>query len=150
MAAEVTMERTTNLRPGKTVICHGTPAERQIDTPIPEVRALGSAKYVAAEMNNIGCDDALKLHAEAHGLPEYVPIWKRVADKITKGLKVPRATENSVIPGAPATAAIQPGSAQELAAQIDAFKDDPEMQRIVFERWQARRATPVVADVPVA
>ena len=143
--AELAMERSSNLRLGKTVLFPGTPAETEVETAKHEVRAVGTAKYIASEVNGIGCDDALALHAKAHGLTPYIPIWKRVADKIGKGLKVARATDKEVIPGPSSTPAapkeIVPGSPEELAAALAAIPARfPDLQRAVFERWMADRA----------
>lgn len=146
---------------GKKTICVGTPAEREVETAKHVVRAMGVPKYVPTEVSNIGCDDALALHAEAHGGEPFVPIQKRIAAKIDAGKQVSRVGDGKVH-GNPTATGLEgkvaeppkPGSPEELAAQLAPFAGDPDMQRLIFERWHAKNGAKSVvppaalADVP--
>lgn len=142
--AESSGERqNSNLRATKVTLFPGTEHEVVVDAAAHDVQAMGSPKYTPTVLTNLGVDDARALSAKAQGQEEFVPIWKRVSDKLKAGRKVSRVADGSVVqPSAPVAAAPAkplPGTAAELAAQLEPFEGDPQMQDLITKKWQKRR-----------
>lgn len=146
--------RNPNVRKGVATVFVGTEAERQVPTGEHFCQASGSGKYTGAAWTPFGPDDAERERAKALGQPIPEPHYKK-QDRFQKRQAQKAAERNGSAPaatGSPAAAPAGPMSpADVLAQRLKGFENDPEMRKLIYERWEAEQlaaAPPVATAAP--
>lgn len=142
------------IRKAMRTIHAGTPNEK--DVPVGRIVVRSEARFNAFERTPFGPTDAINERRAAAGKPKANPFFKAVAEganRVAAATKKMLAARKNEVPAAAVVEGPKTPE-QELAEQLEVFKDDPEMQSKVFAKWQKKqtqaRLAAATQPVPVA
>lgn len=145
------------ISPRRRTLFKGTKAETT--AIVGEVLVRGDAHFIDKGITPFGPNDAIDIRRKIAGKEPHEPFHKKVARsrgrvEDLKRAKRPGGNAERRAPAQHTEAAatvVQVPVASDLQTQLDAFKDDPEMQDKVIANWKRKRAAAAktaAADAP--